>query len=197
MVTFSHQTPAMPAAMMGRRARAAVVLALATTLSVASLTPVAAVVRFEPSPPPAAAPWTADVDVDVPWAGVTMRMPSSWSVSIKREPAFGIGMGASLLVAFGPSDSMCMLEVFDADKVESWQDVGVEPTAALSIDGHRTERFDDIRGLGATFSSAYSVYASGHVYGFFCSADRAPSDRWFSIAETLRLQPIETTEAVR
>ena len=106
-------------------------------------------------------------------------------------------VSVSLLVAFGPSDSMCMLEVFDADKVESWQDVGVEPTAALSIDGHRTERFDDIRGLGATISSAYSVYASGHVYGFFCSADRAPSDRWFSIAETLRLQPIETTEAAR
>ena len=61
----------------------------------------------------------------------------------------------------------------------------VEATAELTIDGHRTERFDDMLGMGAPAASAYSIHAGDQLYAMLCSADQAPLDRWLSIAETI------------
>ena len=167
------------------RSIAAIVAAVVSTLAI--LTPASAVVRFEPTPEPVPPRWSADVPVAVEWAGVSMRIPAEWSISIKREPAAGIAGGASLLAAFGPGDSLCLLHAYDPTTVETWQDVGVEPAAELTIAGHRAERFDDMLGTGAPISSAYSIYANDRLYSLLCHADRAPADRWLSIAETLQL----------
>ena len=164
---------------------AAIVAAVA--LSLALVTPTSAVIRFEPTPEPVPPSWSADVSAVVEWAGVSMRIPAEWTISIKREPAAGIVGGASLLAAFGPDDSLCLLSVYDPAAVETWQDVGIEATAELTIAGHRAERFDDMLGTGAPISSAYSIYANDRLYSLLCHADRAPADRWLSIAETLQL----------
>ncbi len=160
------------------------VIGVALALSASALSPAAAVVRFEPKAEPVPVRWPAEVAVAVEWAGVSMRIPASWKVSIKREPGTGIGSGASLMTASGPGDTLCMLDVFDPERVETWQDVGVEAADELTISGHRTERFDDMWGTGASVSSAYSIHARGYVYSLLCSAERAPIDRWLSIAET-------------
>lgn len=166
---------------------AAAVAALA--LSATSLWPAAAVVRFEPTPVPVPDQWTADVGVAVPWAGVSMRLPGSWTVSVKREPVAGMGGGASLLAAFGPDGSLCLLDGYGAANVESWQDVGIHAAAELDIGGYRAERFDDMLGSGSRSASAYSIYADEYVYSLMCSADQAPADRWLSIAESIEVVP--------
>jgi hypothetical protein len=163
----------------------AVVVALALTLT--SVASASAVVRFGPTPEPVPPRWSAEVPVLVEWAGVSMRFPSEWTVSIKREPPAGMAGGASILAAFGPDDSLCLLHLYDPATVQTWQDVGIEATAELTIGGHRAERFDDMLGTGAAISSAYSIYAPEFLYSLLCHARRAPADRWLSIAETLRL----------
>jgi len=163
----------------------AIVLALA--LALATIAPASAVVRFEPTPEPVPPRWSADVPVVVEWAGVSMRIPADWTVSIKREPSAGVTGGASILAAFGPDDSLCLLHMYDPASVQTWQDVGIEATAELTIAGHRAERFDDMLGTGAAISSAYSIYAPDYLYSLLCHAHRAPADRWLSMAETLRL----------
>lgn len=170
-----------------RRIQSLVVIGAALVITAAALSPTAAVVRFEPKPEPVPERWAADVVVAVEWAGVSMRIPASWNVSIKREPATGFGSGASLLAASGAGDTLCMLDVFDPAQIETWQDVGVEAAVELTIAGHHTERFDDMWGTGTGVSSAYSIYADGHLYSLLCSADQAPTDRWLSIAETFEL----------
>ena len=149
--------------------------------------PAAAVVRFEPSSAPVPERWTADTDVSVPWAGVSMRLPQSWTVSVKPEPLNGVGGGASLLSAFGPDGSLCLLDGYAAANIESWQDVGVRAAEELDISGYRAERFDDMLGTGARHASAYSSYADELVFSLMCSADQAPADSWLSIAESIEL----------
>jgi hypothetical protein len=155
-----------------------------TALAVATAAPASATVVFVPTPAPVPDAWRAEVPVSVEWADVSLRIPDEWTVKIKRAPAVEVS-GASLLVAFGPDDSMCMVEYYVSDKVDSWQDVGVSPSAELSIDGHPTERFDDMLGPGGASASAYSVDAGELVYSLYCTAEQAPADRWLSIAETL------------
>jgi hypothetical protein len=153
------------------------------TLAVVSASPVAAFVVFEPSREPAPERWLAEVPLTIGWADVSMRLPRTWDVTVKRAPVEG-AEGASLMVAFGPGDSMCLLDMYGS-AVESWQDVGVHPAATLTIDGLPAERFDDMLGTGAASVSAYSIYAGGRTYSLMCSAERAPVDRWLSIAETI------------
>ena len=160
---------------------------LSLLLTAAVLSPATAIVRFEPTPEVVPDRWTAEVEVAIEWAGVSVRLPASWRASIKPEPAAGIGGGAALLVAFGPGDTLCMLDMYDADTVETWQDVGVEPAGELTIAGYRAERFDDMLGTGAAIASAYSVYAPGYLFSFMCSAAQAPTDRWLSVAETIQI----------
>jgi hypothetical protein len=146
--------------------------------------PAAAVVVFEPSEEPPRERWHVSVPVTVEWAGVSMLVPGSWTARTKRAPADGAS-AASVLVAFGPGESTCLLKRYEAATVQTWQDVGVEATAELTIDGHRTERFDDMLGMGAPAASAYSIHAGDQLYAMLCSADQAPLDRWLSIAETI------------
>lgn len=170
---------------MERQIRILLAVAAAVTLGVVAQAPVAGVVRFEPTPEPIRQPWDAEVPVDVAWAGVSMRIPSTWTVSIKPEPATSDVSGASLLATLGPGDSVCLLSMYDPGTVETWQDVGVRAAAELTIGGHRAERFDDMLGTGAAISSAYNVHTSDLMYSLLCHADQAPADRWLSLAETL------------
>lgn len=172
-----------------RRSRVLVAAIVSSAvLAWASLSSALAVVRFEPTPEPVPERWTADVPVVVDWAGVAMRLPSSWSVSVKREPALGLAGGASILAASGPGRSLCVLHVYDPGRVQTWQDVGVEPALGLTLAGQRAERFDDLLGTGAAVSSAYSIHAPGYLYSLLCHADHAPADRWLSIAQTIELR---------
>lgn len=163
--------------------RAATVFA-AASLTLATVAPASAVIVFEPTREPAPDRWLAEVPVSVPWADVSMRIPETWTARVKREPGVEVN-GASLLVAFGPDGSMCMLEYYVADSIETWQDAGVGAAAALTIDGHPAERFDDMLGTGAKTASAYAIDAGELAYGMLCTADRAPADRWLSIAESI------------
>jgi hypothetical protein len=169
-----------------RRFRTLVLALTLLLLAVLGAAPTAAIVVFEPTREPAPERWTADVLVSVEWADVSMRIPGSWDANVKRAPLEGAG-GASLLVAFGPGDSMCLLDRYDSASVESWQDVGVSAAAELTIAGYPVERFDDMLGTGAPIASAYSIDAGARVYSLMCSADQAPGDRWLSIAETIVL----------
>ena len=165
-----------------RWALAAASAALAGAL-IASV-PAAAVVVFEPSKEPPPERWQVSVPVTVEWADVSMLLPGSWTARTKSAPVDGIS-AATVLVAFGPGESMCLLKRYEAATVETWQDVGVEATAELIIDGHRAERFDDMLGTGAPAASAYSIHAGDRLYSMLCSAGQAPLDRWLSIAETI------------
>lgn len=158
--------------------------AVAAALTVGAVAPASAVIVFEPTrePPPEA--WLAEVPVAVEWADVSMRIPDDWTVSVKRPPAVET-TGASLLVAFGPGESTCLFDYYVAGTVDTWQDAGVRPTEELTIDGHPTERFDDMLGTGAATASAYAIDAGERVYGLLCKADQAPADRWLSIAQTI------------
>ena len=158
--------------------------ALALVLSAS--VPAAAIVRFEPSKEPPPERWEANVPVTVEWADVSMRFPEAWTAKPKRAPV-DEGGGASLLVAFGPGGSTCLLDRYRTDTVETWQDAGVSASEELTIDGHETERFDDMLGMGAPVASAYSIDAGELQYGLLCSADQAPVDRWLSIAETITI----------
>jgi hypothetical protein len=171
-----------------RQTQALSAAVVSLVLALVVVFPATAVVRFEPTREVVPDRWTADVEITVDWAGISVRIPASWDASIKREPPTGIGSGAAVLVAFGPGDTLCMLDMFDAEQVETWQDAGVEAARELTIAGHRSERFDDMLGTGAAITSAYSVYAPSYVYSLLCSADKAPEDRWLSIVETLELR---------
>lgn len=160
-------------------------LALTTlSLSVLATMPVSAVVVFEPTREPPPERWLADVPLAIEWADVSMRLPEAWEGKVKRAPVDG-SAGASLMVAFGPGDSVCLLDRYDSEAVESWQDVGVSAVAELLIDGYPAERFDDMLGMGAPTASAYSIDAGERTYSLLCSAEQAPGDRWLSIAETI------------
>lgn len=156
----------------------------ALALLLSASVPAVAIVRFEPSEEPPPERWDAIVPVTIEWADVSMRVPEAWTAKPKRAPVDEAG-GASLLVAFGPGGSMCLLDRYRTATVETWQDVGVSASAELTIDGHVAERFDDMLGTGAPVASAYSIDAGELQYGLLCSADQAPVDRWLSIAETI------------
>jgi hypothetical protein len=160
-----------------------------TALVLATFSPVVAIVRFEPTPEPVRERWVAEVEVAVPWAQVSLRVPAEWKVKVKREPTLGISGGAALLAAFGPGGTVCVLDIYDPQTIETWQDAGVQPARDLTIAGHPAERFDDMIGAGAATASAYSIYAPEWIYSLFCTADRAPTDRWLSVIETLELPP--------
>ncbi|MEX1295024.1 MAG: hypothetical protein AB1Z67_02525 [Candidatus Limnocylindrales bacterium] len=157
---------------------------LAAVFLAATAMPAAATVVFVPTREPAPESWPAEVPVDVEWANVSMLIPEAWTFRIKREPGVETN-GASLLAAFGPGKSTCLLDYYEAGTVETWQDVGVSPVAELRIDGHPTERFDDMLGSGAAAASAYAIDAGSRTYALFCTADQAPTDRWLSIAQTI------------
>lgn len=156
----------------------------ATVLTLLASAPVTAIVVYEPSQEPAPERWLPEVPVSVPWADVSLRIPDEWTASVKREPGVEVN-GASLVVAFGPGKTMCLLDYYVAETVETWQDAGVRVAATLTIDGHPSERFDDMLGTGSQTASAYSIYAGEQVYALLCTADQAPVDRWRSIAETI------------
>jgi hypothetical protein len=164
------------------RAAAAAGASIAGVL-LASL-PAAAFVVFEPRQEPPRERWEVSVPLTVEWADVSMVFPETWTARAKRAPAEGV-IGAPVLVAFGPGEDMCMLRRYEAATVQTWQDVGVQATAELAIDGHRAERFDDMLGMGAPAASAYNIHAGDELYGLLCSGDQAPVDRWMSIAETI------------
>lgn len=166
------------------RSRAPVLAVATSLLAVLASTPASGVVVFVPTREPAPESWSAEVPVNVDWADVSMLVPEAWTFRIKREPAVEVN-GASLLAAFGPGETTCLLDYYEAGSVETWQDVGVDPVAELRIDGHPAERFDDMLGRGAPEASAYAIDAGARTYALFCSADRAPTDRWLSIAETI------------
>ena len=170
--------------MSGHRRLAPFGVVLAATGLAVAATPAAATVVFVPSREPAPESWPAEVPVDVEWADVSMLIPETWTFRVKRAPVVETN-GASLLVAFGPDESICLLDSYEAGTVETWQDVGVEPVAELSIDGHPTERFDDMLGTGAPTASAYAIDAGSRTYALLCTADQAPTDRWLSIAQTI------------
>jgi hypothetical protein len=167
-----------------RRLRTAAVAVVGAILTAVAVMPVAAVVVFEPTREPPPERWLADVPLAIEWADVSMRLPEAWEGKVKPAPADG-AVGASLMVAFGPGDSMCLLDRYNSETVESWQDVGVSAAAQLVIGGYPAERFDDMLGSGAPVSSAYSIDAGERTYSLMCSAEQAPGDRWLSIAETI------------
>ena len=166
---------------LGRTVPAAMLAAALTTVAVM---PTSAVVVFEPRREPAPEAWLAEVPVAIEWADVALRIPEEWTARVKREPGVEVN-GASLLAAFGPDGSMCMLEYYVADSIETWQDAGVDAAATLTIDGHPAERFDDMLGTGAKTASAYAIDAGELAYGMLGTADQAPADRWLSIAESI------------
>lgn len=159
-------------------------VALAVSLAASNVSAASAFVVFEPTREPAPDSWLADVPVTVDWAGVSLRVPNEWRTRVKREPGVEVN-GASLLVAFGPGESMCLLDYYIAGTIETWQDAGVQPTATLSIDGRPAERFDDMLGTGSETASAYSIDAGERIYALLCTAEEAPADRWLSIAESI------------
>ena len=165
---------------------AATVVATVAALALSATVPATAIVRFEPSKEPTPERWEAIVPVTVEWADVSMRFPEAWTAKPKRAPV-DEGGGASLLYASGPGGSMCLLDRYRTASIETWQDVGVSASEELTIDGHETERFDDMLGMGAPVASAYSIDAGELQYGLLCSADQAPVDRWLSIAETITI----------
>ena len=102
-------------------------------LGLIGTSPAAGVVVFEPTRQPPPERWLAEVPLVVDWADVSMRLPTAWDAKVKRAPLEGAS-GASLMVAFGPGDSVCLLDMYGS-AVESWQDVGVSAAAELTIDG--------------------------------------------------------------
>lgn len=164
--------------------------ALAAMLAVAMVLPAAgptlAIPLFELAPTPSPVPPQAGGRVVVDWAGLAMTFPQTWDVRVKRAPGV-LSSGASVLYAFGPDEASCLLDRYDPELVEQWQDVGVQPAAQLTIGGLEVERFDDMLGVGASKSSGYTVYAPDFQYSLLCSAPDPPDDRWLSIVETLEL----------
>lgn len=156
--------------------------------------PAQAVVRFEPTPAPTAAPPLPGGRVTVGWAGVALDFPADWTVRVKPEPARPLPGGASVLVAFGHRAS-CSLDLYDPRVVESWTDVGVEPTARLTVAGHPAERFDKPWSGGQEDSSAYTVHAPGLDYSLLCVSPDPPADRWRTIIDSLELSPTDLLEA--
>jgi hypothetical protein len=162
----------------------------ATVLAVALLPmtvlPAAAVVRFEPTPRPTAIPQLPGGRIEVPWAGITVTFPEDWRVKLAAAPEPSLGAGASILTAFGP-DATCLIDVYDPAQVDSWQDVGVEPDAHLTLAGVLVERFDRPWSEGLDGGSAYTVHASLVDYSLLCIAQQPPDDLWLSIVESIEL----------
>ena len=145
---------------------------LAVALLPTTVLPVAAVVRFEPTPPPTPIPQLPGGRIEVPWAGIAVTFPEDWRVKLAAAPEPSLGAGASILTAFGP-DATCSIDVYDPAQVDSWQDVGVEPDAQLTLAGVLVERFDRPWSEGLDGGSAYTVHAPWSTTP--CSA--SPSSR--------------------
>ncbi len=164
--------------------------ALATLLVLAWLsstaTPARAIARFDPGPTPSPVAPQSGGRVVVDWTGLAITFPDTWMIKVKRPPGVS-SAGASVLVAFGPGETSCLLDRYDPDAVESWADVGVEPVARLTIAGLLVERFDDMLGMGAPRSTAYTFHAAEFQYSLMCTSADPPVDRWLSIAETVEL----------
>ena len=171
------------------RRGATLAAALASAFMLAATAPTAAIVLSAPEPTPSPAPAQMGGRVEVPWAGLAMTFPAGWEVRVKRPPGSISGGGATILVAFGPDDAKCMLDQYDPDTVETWEDVGIEAVAELSIAGMDAQRYDSMWGGGAIGVSAYTVHAPGVQYSLLCTAPSAPDDRWRSIVASLELLP--------
>lgn len=169
-----------------RRLLPATALMLAASAVLPAAGPAAAVVLFPADPTPAPASPPAGGRVVIDWAGVAMTFPETWTVRPKRAPGI-MTAGASILVAFGPEQTICMLDRYDPDAIETWQDVGIEPVTELTLDGRLVERFDDMLGSGASRASAYTIHAPGFLYSLLCSSADPPDDRWLSLVETIEL----------
>lgn len=162
----------------------------ATALAVALLPmfvlPAAAVVRFEPTPPPTPIPQLPGGRIEVPWAGIAVTFPEDWRVKLGAAPEPSLGAGASILTAFGP-DAICSIDMYDPSQVDSWQDVGVEADEQLTLAGVPVERFDRPWSEGLDGGSAYTVHAPMVDYSLLCIARQPPDDRWLPIVESIEL----------
>ena len=105
----------------GMRPRTMLSPALATMLAAAAVmptvTPANAIALFEPEPtPPPVSPQIGG-RVMVDWAGLAMTFPDEWTVQVRRAPAVS-SAGASVLVAFGPQETSCLLDRYDPNTFE-------------------------------------------------------------------------------
>ena len=164
----------------------AIATMLAASVTLPMATPAAAITLYDLGPKPTPVPPLAGGRVVVDWAGVAIVFPETWTVKVKQAPWLK-GSSASILVAFGPEGASCLLDRYDPESIETWQDAGVEPVMRLTIDGVLVERFDDMLGTGASRSSAYTIHAPDFQYSLLCAAPEPPDDRWWSIVETVEL----------
>lgn len=166
-------------------------LVMAAALAVLPASGVSAIVRWEPTPRPTPVPPQEGGRVEVTWAGLAITFPAAWEIRVKPAPEVSTS-GATVLVAFGPAETTCAIDIYDPASVETWRDAGFEPALELTISGLAAERFDDLWGGGATGVSAYNIYPPGLHYSLLCMAPVAPDDRWLSIAETIEvLAPLD------
>jgi hypothetical protein len=159
---------------------------LAVALLPTTMLPVAAVVRFEPTPPPTPIPQLPGGRIEVPWAGIAVTFPEDWRVKLGAAPEPSLGAGASILTAFGP-DATCSIDVYDPAQVDSWQDVGVEPDEQLTLAGMLVERFDRPWSEGLDGGAAYTVHAPMVDYSLLCIALQPPDDLWLPIVESIEV----------
>ena len=159
---------------------------LAVALLPTSMLPVAAVVRFEPTPPPTRSPGCQVAGSRFRGQASPSTFPEDWRVKLGAAPEPSLGAGATILTAFGP-DATCSIDVYDPAQVDSWQDVGVEPDEQLTLAGMLVERFDRPWSEGLDGGAAYTVHAPMVDYSLLCIALQPPDDLWLPIVESIEV----------
>jgi uncharacterized cupredoxin-like copper-binding protein len=163
------------------------------TFSEASALPDGTLERLGPAPSPDPGQMPVDLQqggrAEVPWAGLALTFPDSWTVAVAADP------GPLVLRAddVGATGAGCSLSVSDG--------AGYDRAAAaaasdelLTIGGAGAVRFDEVLPWGSSgtfYASRYVVVSEDATLVLGCSARERQPDHWLSITETLEFLPAD------
>jgi hypothetical protein len=169
------------------------------TFSEASALPDGTLVRLGPSPSPDPGQMAVDLQqggrVEVPWAGLALTFPDSWTVAVAADPdgppssspfvlraddVEGTGAGCSLSIEEGRG--------YDRAAAAAASD------ELLTIGGAGAVRFDEVLPWGSSgtfYASTYVVVSEDATIVLGCSGRERQPDHWLSIAQTLEFLPAD------
>jgi hypothetical protein len=169
------------------------------TFSEASALPDGTLERLGPSPSPDRGQMAVDLQqggrVEVPWAGLALTFPDSWTVAVAADPGGPPSSSPFVLQAddTGATGAGCGLSLEEGtgyDRVAA----AAASDELLTIGGAGAVRFDEVLpwpSSGTFYASTYVVVSPDATVVFGCSGRERQPDHWLSIAETLEFLPAD------
>jgi uncharacterized cupredoxin-like copper-binding protein len=169
------------------------------TFSEATVLPDGTVERRGPAPSPDPGQMPVRLQqggrVEVPWAGLALTFPDSWTIAVEPDPDGSPQSAPMVLRAddLGVTGAGCSLSRSDGSDYD-WAAAAAASDELLTIGGAGAVRFDEVlpwRSAGTFYSSTYVVVSRDATVVLGCSGREQRPDHWLAIAETLEFLPAD------